>query len=362
VAVLGLGLGACSSSSHSSTSPTTVTTTGSSASTSTPTTAGAPAARPINHVFVINLENKDYASTWGPGSVARYLNGTLVPQGVLLTKYYAIGHVSLDNYIAEISGQSPNPSTQSDCIKYTEFVAHGTGAHQQALGQGCVYPSSVSTVANQLTAAHLTWHSYQESMGVPCRHPQIGTIDTTIAGVNHNRYVTRHNPFVYFHSIIDGGACVANVVDLSSLLVDLTSAATTPNLSFITPNLCNDAHDCSLAQADAFLQLWVPRILASPAYKAGGMLVITLDESDNDASACCNTPPSPNTPKPGGTGPGGGLIGALVLSPHAKVGATSAVPYNHYALLCSIENAFGLAHLGFAGAPGLTCFGNDIYR
>jgi len=319
-------------------------------------------ARPINHVFVINLENEDYATTWGPTSAAKYLNGTLVPQGVLLTKYYAIGHVSLDNYIAEISGQSPNPATQSDCVRYVEFDAHGTGAYEQALGRGCVYPASVSTIADQLNAAHLTWRSYQESMGTPCRHPESGTLDTTLVGINHNRYVTRHNPFVYFHSIIDGVQCAANVVDLSSLNADLASAATTPNLSFITPNLCNDAHDCGLAKADAFLQQWVPKIMASPAYKAGGMIVITFDEALHDASACCNTPPSPNTPKPGGAGPGGGLVGALVLSPHANAGTASAVPYNHYALLCSMENAFGLAHLGFAGAPGLTCFGKDVYR
>ena len=99
-----------------------------------------PTARPIGHVFVINLENKDYGDDVGRGSAAHYLNGTLVPQGVLLTQYYGIGHVSLDNYIAEISGQSPNPTTQSDCITYSEFARTGTGAYGQALGHGLRVP------------------------------------------------------------------------------------------------------------------------------------------------------------------------------------------------------------------------------
>jgi hypothetical protein len=92
------------------------------------------------------------------------------------------------------------------------------------------------------------------------------------------------------------------------------------------------------------------------------MLVITLDEAEIASSAaCCHTPPAPNVAKPGLGGPGGGLIGALVLSSRVKPGTTDATPYNHYALLCSIENIFGLKHLGFAGAPGLACFGPDVY-
>jgi len=321
-------------------------------------------------VFVINLENKSYDQTWGAASPARYLNTVLVPKGVQLTQYYAIGHVSLDNYIAQISGQSPNPSTQSDCFRYTNFAAAGTGAYGQALGKGCVYPTSVKTVADQLASSGKTWRGYMEDMGTPCRHPQIGSPDPTIVARKGDQYATRHNPFVYFHSIVDGPQCAANDVVLSKLTGDLASAATTPNLAFITPNLCHDGHDApcvdgqpgGLVSADRFLAQWVPKILASPAYQAGGMLVITFDEAETgDASACCHTPPSPNTAKPGLTGPGGGRVGALVLSPRALAGTMSATPYNHYALLCSIENVFALPHLGFAGAPGLACFGTDVY-
>ena len=110
----------------------------------------------------------------------------------------------------------------------------------------------------------------------------------------------------------------------------------------------------------------MPKILDSPAYKAGGMLVITFDEAElggdaADATACCNTPPSPNSAKPGITGPGGGRVGALILSVRTKPGTTNPAPYNHYSLLCSMEDVWKLDHLGFAGAPGLACFGKDVY-
>src|SRR3954454_22630395 len=135
VAVIGFValLGACSSSSKATSS--------SPASTSTTTTTTvASGAASIGHVFVINLENEDYENTWGTNSPAHYLNTTLVPKGKLLTQYFAIGHFSLDNYIAEISGQPPNAVTQAACTQYVEFKASGVGAHAQALGSGCVYP------------------------------------------------------------------------------------------------------------------------------------------------------------------------------------------------------------------------------
>jgi len=358
-------LAACSSSTSSSkgSAPTT-------GATNSTTTTVASGPKSVGHVFVINLENENYESTWGPSSPARYLNATLVPQGKLLTQYYGIGHASLDNYIAEISGQSPNPSTQGDCVAYTEFTSKGVGQYGQALGSGCVYPRTVETIADQLSAAGKTWRAYMEDMGAPCRHPVIGTDDDTIVPREGDMYATRHNPFVYFHSIIDSPVCASNVVDLISLDTDLASAATTPDFSFITPNTCHDGHDkpCvdgepgGLVSADRFLAEEVPKILDSPAFKADGLLIITLDEADlTSTTACCHTPPAPNTEKPGLSGPGGGRIGTLLISPRVRAGTIDSTPYNHYALLCSLEDIFGLAHLGFASAPGLTCFGRDVY-
>jgi hypothetical protein len=373
VMICALALGACSSSSSKSSPPAAssspaVSSSPTSAAVTTTTLASGPHS--IGHVFVINLENEDYDSTWGPASPAHYLNQTLVPKGKLLTQYFGIAHASLGNYVAEISGQAPTQATQADCVHYTDFAATGTGAYGQALGSGCVYPRSVETIAGQLTATGKTWRGYMEDMGTPCRHPAIGTDDTTIDPKPDDMYATRHDPFVYFHSILDTPACVQNVVDYSKFAGDLKSIATTPNLAFITPDVCHDGHDSpcvdgepgGLVSADQFLAREVPKILASPAYKADGLLVITLDEAQgNDASACCHTPPAPNVIAPGLLGPGGGRVGTLLVSSRVRPGTTDATPYNHYALLCSLEDIFGLKHLGFAGAPGLACFGKDVY-
>jgi hypothetical protein len=331
-----------------------------------PASASAPASQ-VRHVFVINLENKGFDTTWSAASKAPYLSKTLRAQGRLLTQYFGIGHASLDNYIAQVSGQAPNLMTQFDCPVYTNFVQVGTFGHQQAVGIGCVYPTKVKTVADQLSAKGLSWKGYMQDMATPCLHPAINSLDGTQKAKVGAEYAARHDPFVYFHSIIDSPSCGSHVVNLNGLPSDLSSAATTPNLSFITPDLCEDGHDApcvdgrpgGLVSADTFLQTWVPRILASPAYQQDGMLVITFDESDtSDASACCGEGPSINTPLPGLTGFGGGRVGALVLSPTTTPGSTDTTPYNHYGLLKTIEDTFALDHLGNAALPAVRSFGS----
>jgi hypothetical protein len=320
---------------------------------------------------VINLENESYESIWGENSQIPYLATELKAKGLHLPNYFGIGHLSLTNYIAQISGQGPNVATQADCTTFTDFASTGTGEYGQELGEGCVYPSSVETIASQLTAANLTWKSYQEDMAATgettCRHPEIGGNDPTLGARPGDAYATRHNPFVYFHGIIDGPEC-NNVVDLNELDSDLSQASTTPNLSYITPNLCNDGHDepCKdgqpggMTQANEWLKTWVPKIMDSAAFKAGGVLIITFDEAEvgggeADASACCELTATANTANPGLTGPGGGRIGALLLGPDTKA-ATDETAYSHYSLLCSLEDAFGFEHLGYAAHPSTKCF------
>ncbi len=262
---------------------------------------------------------------------------------------------------------------------------------------GCVYPATVPTVATQLSDAHRTWKAYLQDMGnIPsrespvCGHPVVGQPDHTETAVPGDGYASRHDPFVYFHSIIDDAAlCNTHVVPLGSpdgslpattpagttgLAVDLRSIATTPNLSYITPNLCNDGHDAPclnqtgsaspLVNIDAFLKTWVPLITGSPAFKQDGLLAVTFDEADADggnadASACCNETPGPAAAQPGEFGPGGGRIGTVVLSPFIKGGTVSTVPYNHYSLLASLESIFGLPPLGQARAA--RTFGADVF-
>jgi hypothetical protein len=246
--------------------------------------------------------------------------------------------------------------------------------------------------------------------GTDCAHPAIGATDTAEVATAVDQYTTRHNPFVWFHSIIDNTAeCDANVVPLGTLgangqpspsghlAVDLRREKTTPRFAFITPNLCSDGHDgtCAgtnstgghvggLTGADQFLQAWMPLILDSPAYKHGDTLVvITFDEADVDqsdpsyAASCCNEVTGPNTHAPGNAGlatdtaPGGGQIGALLLNPKYIVpGSTDTTgSYNHYSALRSYEDLLGLTtggtdgqgHLGFAAA-GLAPFGTDVFN
>jgi len=331
----------------------------------------------VRHVFVIVLENEGYATTFGPGTAAPYLADTLAPSGALLRQYYATGHNSLDNYLAMISGIAPDMATQADCRVYEEFRETGVAPDGQPVGRGCIYPAHVRTIANQLAAAHLSWKAYMEDMGneprreaAACGHPRVGARDRTQTAHRRDQYAAKHDPFVYFHAIIDSASCRANVVPLSALAADLATAGRTPNLAFISPNLCHDGHDArcadgerpgGLGSADRFLARLVPVITHAPAFR-DGLLIVTFDEAgSDDASACCDEPTGPNTDRPGISGPGGGRTGAVLVSPFVRAGTVSDVPYNHYALLESLEQIFALPYLGYAGRPGLAAFGADVY-
>jgi hypothetical protein len=413
---------------------------GSAKSSSTPGSTGVaalPSGR-ISHILVVELENQGYSATFGPGSPATYLNGVLRKQGELVQNYYATGHNSLDNYISQVSGQSPTRSTQGDCsANGSAFINVSPGSpdpDQQANpgqvdGQGCVYPPMVQTLANQLDAKYppnptthvAAWRGYEEDMGnipsrdggVPdptggtdCGHPPIDGPQAVLATPT-DQYATRHNPFVWFHSIIDNSElCAANDVPLGTLgpngspsptghlAQDLSSVQTTPLFGFVTPNLCNDGHDATcagpnsggsseggLTGSDQFLQHWMPLVLSSPAYKQGSLLVvITFDEADVNpsgnpgyAAACCGEKPGPNTIAPGGASattnaaaPGGGQTGAVLLNAkYIRPGTTDTTDsYNHYSALRSYEDLLGLAsggadgqgHLGFSAAAGLRPF------
>ncbi len=385
-----------------------------------------PVEQRVKHVFVITLENKNYGDTFGTSTQDPYLTGTLKPMGALLTHYFGTGHVSLDNYISMISGQSSSLQTESDCASYNDFELTGVTSDGQAVGDGCVYPDNIKTLPDQLNAAGYTWRGYMEDMGndparesSTCGHVALNAKDVTQtpeapsstvpAG---DQYAGRHNPFIYFHSIVDSPDCATNVVNLSQLDADLASVKTTPNFVFVTPNLCDDGHDgdgtgaagkgCvdgrpgGLTTTDAFLKLWVPKILASPAYQQDGLLIINFDESSTasttqstdpttgvttltatfDGDSCCNEPIGPNVTRPSTqtfvvsptltadlvtTGLGGDQTGAVLISKFIKPGTVTDVPYNHYSLLRSIEDSFLLPHLGYAGQDGLVPFGSDVY-
>jgi phosphatidylinositol-3-phosphatase len=217
---------------------------------------------PIKHVWIINEENESYGYTFGASGhkYAPYLTKTLVSDGALLPNYYGIGHDSLDNYIAEISGQSGNYELNEDCSIFAPFVQFGgenfdkLTKYGQLSGEGCVFPTYISTIANQLTSHGLTWREYAQDMGnnahrdgtvmtsngPACGHPKLNAVDLTdTTGPANDSYATRHDPFVYFRSVIANRSyCDSHVLSLKPLAADLKNAATTPNYSFITPNTC----------------------------------------------------------------------------------------------------------------------------
>jgi hypothetical protein len=334
---------------------------------------------PIGHVFTIVLENKDYDATFGADPPAPYLAETLPAEGELLTQYYGTGHASLGNYLTMISGQSESAATQADCRRFVKFERERTAPDDQAVGDGCVYPPRVVTLADQLEATAQSWGGYMESMGddpardggTTCAHPPIGAPDRAQVATPSDQYATRHNPFVYFRSIIDDEVgCRDHVVKLAELTDDLRDPESTPKYTFIVPDLCSDGHDerCpergragGYAGIDEFLRFWVPRITASPAFREDGLLFITFDESESDSEACCFTPDGPNVEQQGVGGPGGGRTGAVLISPFIEPGTVNDDPYNHYDYLHTMEDIFDVPYLGYAGNDDVHGFGTGVF-
>ncbi|HEY2201640.1 MAG TPA: alkaline phosphatase family protein, partial [Solirubrobacteraceae bacterium] len=176
-------------------------------------------------------------------------------------------------------------------------------------------------------------------------------------------------------------ACAANDVGLGRLSTDLKNPKKTPTFSYIVPSLCDDGSPtpcasgktAGVASADAFLKKVVPEIEASQAYKNGGLLAVTVDQApatgvEADSSSCCGQPRFPSLPAaaplPGGgqlPPSGSGQVGALLLSPFVKAGSVNQNPYNHFSLLRTIEDLFGLKHLGYAGATGVGSFNSEVF-
>jgi len=346
---------------------------------------------PIAHVFLIVLGENGYEETFGESSPAPYLAKTLRGQGELLPNYYAVTKGDLANQIALISGQGPTVETAANCSNYTDIVPGTISTTGQVEGSGCVYPAATPTLPGQLATKKMRWKAYVEDIGngagapTTCRHPTLGGPDGSQAPLPGDAYETWRNPFVYFHSMIDGNECAESDVGLGQLAPDLKVATSTPTLSYIVPNACHDGGEqpCEPGQpsgpvaAESFLQTVVPEIEASPAYKEGGLIAITSAQAPQtgphpDPSACCVAPQYPNlpvgsTPAPS-TGPvkpagGGGRVGLLLISPFVKPGSVNETGYyNHFALLRSIEELFSLEPLGYAAELALTGFDSTVYN
>ncbi|MGZ7000113.1 MAG: alkaline phosphatase family protein [Acidimicrobiia bacterium] len=290
----------------------------------------------LRHVFVIVLEN--YRAEDVTPDAAPYLT-QLAGRGVTLDAMYGVDHASLSNYIAMTSGNTPTVQTKADCLQYD-----------------CIFEAPQDrNLGDQLEEKGLDWKAYMESMPAPCTHPTVsGSFDPYLVG-----YATRHNPFVYYRDVVGSDIttvsdrCAAHDLPYDRFAGDLAQH-TTGNYTLIVPNTCNDGHDrgtsCALPTADTWLSQNVPAILASKEYRHHGALIVTFDEADGaDTRGCCGNS-------------AGGRIATVVLSPSVTApGSHTASEYDHYSVLRTIEDAFGLDCLGHACDAGSRPFGTDVW-
>jgi phosphatidylinositol-3-phosphatase len=274
-----------------------------------PVATATPGIPAFSHIFIIVMENQEYSSVIGSAS-APYFN-SLAQQYGLATNSYAIRHPSLPNYLALTGGSTF--SITNDCTSC--FI-------------------NAPNIVDQLESAGKSWKAYMEGMPSPC----------FVGDNNKTKYVQKHNPFIYYDDIRLNQARCNQIVPFTQFAQDLATNSV-PNFAWITPDLCHDTHDCPVSSGDAWLQTWVPQILASPAWQQNGVLFITYDEGSTRMGCCTNAV--------------GGHIATVVVSPLGKPAYQSAIAYDHYSLLRTVEDAWGMPPLGGAGcacAPALGDF------
>jgi hypothetical protein len=264
------------------------------------TSTSLPAPAGVAHVMLVVLENRERGAVIGdPG--APYLNGLARRFGTA-ENAVATTHPSLPNYLELLAGTTFG--IDSDC-------------------GGCQVDGS--TLVDQLEAKGIGWKAYMEAMPVPC-----------FRGVSHGTYAKKHDPFMYVSHLADDPTRCQRVVPYNQLLPDLTSGSAPPFL-WVTPDLCDDGHDCSTAIMDAWMARNLEPVLASSWFRDHGVVIVTFDEGTSGAS-CCN-------------GAHGGRIATIVVAQGAPGALRSTLPVDHAGTLATIEDLFGVAHLRDAACP-----------
>ena len=253
------------------------------------------------HVFVVVMENRAEADAMSDPAIAR-----IAQRGGLATNYDAVAHPSLPNYLA-LTGGSTFGIT-SDCV--TCYV-------------------NAPNLFSQMAAAHVSYDAYLQGVPGPC----------FLATYGGNDYASKHNPFRYYDDVRSSPKACSHLRPYTELAVTLRHRASrVPSFVWVTPDLCHDGHDCSTAAAATWLTGFVNEVTASAAYRSGGLLIITWDEGV-------------------GSRGGGGQVATIVLSSQTRPGTRVARALNHYSVLATVEDNFGLARLGDAiGAPNLSAF------
>ena len=331
-----------------------------------PAASALPEAGRIKHVFVISLTSSGYEATFGETSQMPYLATQLRPKGELLSGYTLLDAATLPNGVASVSGQPPNASTKANCSNYTEFPPSAkVAANGVVSGAGCVYPVETLTISDQLASGRFSWRGYMEGMvdetgkAANCIHPDADAADAPAPG----GYAAAQNPFVSFHSLLDLGDCATNDVPLEQLPKDLGKATGTANYSYIAPTPCDSGAtgQClpgsveGAAAADAFLAKWAPQILASPAYKEDGLLIVTFGAANPATSEAAPAPAPTTAPADDPL-----HVGALLVSRFLSSGSTNATSYDPYSLLRTTEDLFGLGRLVLAADEKTPSFAPEL--
>jgi hypothetical protein len=251
-----------------------------------------------SHVVVIVMENAEYGEVIG-SIAAPYVN-SLARRYALATNSFAITHPSLPNYLALTSGSTQGIT--SDC---TDCQAPG--------------PS----IVDQLEAAGVSWGAYLEDMPSPC-----------FRGAGAGGYAKKHNPFIYYKGVAGSASRCHRLVGFTQLAAALRSG-TLPSYVWISPNLCDDGHDCGVAAGDHFLARTVPALLRELG--PHGFLLLTWDEGVSNRG-CCGVAH-------------GGHIATILAGPDVRPGARGQTPVDHYGALATIEHALGLPPLAGAADP-----------
>ncbi len=338
----------------------------------------------LDHVFVVVMENHAYSQIIGNAN-APYINA-YAKKANLATNYFGVGHPSLTNYLEMVGGSNfgivndnypdwhntkcvsglasskpqlegaPNtcPIAGSGMDAATpEVDTTNEGTPDSPIHNDPLDPAFTvgKTIADQLVEAGLSWKSYQENLpafGGDKVNWSDGLLTNATAapvyGVPH-LYAVKHNPFAYFANVQSGeneANSLKNIVGFEALYADLASGDV-PNYSLIAPNQCHDQHGrgpgevgpgCSddagtIAQGDATVQALVSAFKASPVWKHGhSAIVVVWDENDYGSE--------PNQ------------VVTIVDTNYGVKGVTSAVKYNHFSLLKTLEAGFGLDYLNHA--------------
>ena len=296
--------------------------------------AGVEGVPRFGHVFLIVGENTSFRQVTPRN--APYLTGTVIPQGGWLTNYHGLTDGSLGDYAAMVSGQFVRCERNNDFSFTNGDVPGQIACHQ-----------SVDNLFHQLDGRGIPWQEWTESATNSCDLFDHGS---TWA---HNAYVSHHNPALYFddvqahHSsedVIPSPECRQKVLPAGttgpndmSVFDGALATGSVARFNMVIPNNCENGHDrCgthnAVRQFDDFLAREVPKIQASPAFGADGLIVVVWDEgSDADPRH----------------------VGAALLGPQVKP-SKSAAKLDHYSLLRTLEDGFGikrhLAHAAHAHA------------